>query len=487
MEADVTKVEKPHLMMVDNPQYKLIEKHPHLKAVTMDDTNERPHLPVHITLGNTECPRISTMDPQRLGREWDPVASRTKLGCTITSPGKAVDTTSMLLTQTSSVDYEELCKLDVLGLADSPSGDQGVVYDEFKEQLRRSEEGWYKTGLPWKGDHPPLPANNDGSLRRLANLVRKLERSNTLKHYNAVIQEQLGVGIVDRAPNTAEGREFYIPHKGVVRETAESTKLRVVNDASAPAFNGTPSLKECLNTGPSLQNKLWSVLVCTRFNPAVVTGDIKKAFLQVRIKPEERDALRFHWKKDTEKKEVETLRFTRAMFRLAPSPFLLAGVIDQHLDTWSDKRPKVVAEIKKNLYVDDLLSGGISTAKARENKITAKEIFADTVFELHKWHSNVPELESADTEQNGGDHEIYAKQQLGTPEGGGGAILGLKWDKLRDTLSVAVPTEKADYIKRGILAKIARIYDPLGVPSPLTLCGKLLYRDACNLKVSWDK
>ena len=36
MEADVTKVEKPHLMMVDNPQNKLIEKHPHLKAVTLD-------------------------------------------------------------------------------------------------------------------------------------------------------------------------------------------------------------------------------------------------------------------------------------------------------------------------------------------------------------------------------------------------------------------------------------------------------------------
>ena len=44
----------------------------------------------------------------------------------------------MLLTQTSSVDCEELYKLDVLGLADSPSGNQGLVYDEFKEQLRVS-------------------------------------------------------------------------------------------------------------------------------------------------------------------------------------------------------------------------------------------------------------------------------------------------------------------------------------------------------------
>ena len=42
MEAEVTKVKKAHLMMVDNPCYKkLVEKHPHLKGVTMDDNDER--------------------------------------------------------------------------------------------------------------------------------------------------------------------------------------------------------------------------------------------------------------------------------------------------------------------------------------------------------------------------------------------------------------------------------------------------------------
>lgn len=142
MEAEVTKVEKPHLMMEDNPRYKkLVEKHPHLKGVTIDDNDERPHLSVHIILGNSECHRISTTKPQRVGREWYPVASYTKLGWIITSPGREIDTTSILLTQTSRVDHEELCKLNVLGLTDSPSGDQGVVYDEFKKQLRRSEEG----------------------------------------------------------------------------------------------------------------------------------------------------------------------------------------------------------------------------------------------------------------------------------------------------------------------------------------------------------
>ena len=41
----------------------------------------------------------------------------------------------------SAADYERLCALDVLGLADSPTGDQEDVYSEFKEQLMRSSDG----------------------------------------------------------------------------------------------------------------------------------------------------------------------------------------------------------------------------------------------------------------------------------------------------------------------------------------------------------
>jgi hypothetical protein len=44
--------------------------------------------------------------------------------------------------------------MDVLGLADNPEHDQHEVYAEFREQLTRSEEGWYETGLPWKSNYP---------------------------------------------------------------------------------------------------------------------------------------------------------------------------------------------------------------------------------------------------------------------------------------------------------------------------------------------
>ena len=78
------------------------------------------------------------------------------------------------------------------------------------------------------GDHSRLTNNKERSLRRVASPVRKHEKNGSIDDYNAVIQEQLAEGIVEHAQSSVQGREFYIPHKGVLRETTESTKLRIV-------------------------------------------------------------------------------------------------------------------------------------------------------------------------------------------------------------------------------------------------------------------
>ena len=191
---------------------------------------------------------------------------------------------------------------------------------------------------------------------------------------------------------SAEGVEFYIPHKPVIREEAASTKVRVVYDASAKAHPNAVSLNDCLYRGPPLQNKLWNVLVRSRIHPVAVVGDLKKAFLQVRIREADRDALRFHWRRGKHS-DIEILRFTRALFGLAPSPFLLGGVIEYHLDTWEEREPRVVAEFRKSIYVDDLLSGGATEEEASKLKAKTIEIFNDATFTLHKWQSNEPQLE----------------------------------------------------------------------------------------------
>jgi hypothetical protein len=62
----------------------------------------------------------------------------------------------------------------------------------------------------------------------------------------------------------------------------------------------------------------------------------------------------------------------------------------------------------------------------------------------------------------------------------------LAWNKDEDTVSVVFPDKRANPTKREVLGKLARAYDHLGLVSPMTLQGKLIFREACESKTPWD-
>ena len=67
-------------------------------------------------------------------------------------------------------------------------------------------------------------------------------------------------------------------------------------------------------------------------------------------------------------------------------------------------------------------------------------------------------------------------------------VLGLTWSVKEDYLSMS--SQRGDELilsKRTVLRRIASIYDPLGLFSPVTLRGKLFLQDLWNQKISWDK
>ena len=80
----------------------------------MDNSDQKPELPIHIVLGASKYAKIKTESIPKIGRSGKPVAELTKLGWTIMLPGKEVGLSNMFLTQTAAEGYEQLCKLDVL-------------------------------------------------------------------------------------------------------------------------------------------------------------------------------------------------------------------------------------------------------------------------------------------------------------------------------------------------------------------------------------
>ena len=85
------------------------------------------------------------------------------------------------------------------------------------------------------------------------------------------------------------GNVHYLPHHAVIRRDAETTKLRIVYDASSKETKNGTSLNDCLHTGPSLNPLLFDILVRFRENKIALLGDIENAFLNVAVDPEDRD------------------------------------------------------------------------------------------------------------------------------------------------------------------------------------------------------
>ena len=137
-------------------------------------------------------------------------------------------------------------------------------------------------------------------------------------------------------------------------------------------------------------------------------------------------------------------RFTRALFGLNQSPFLLGGT--QHLSSQEEQFPTEVAEIKDGLYVDDLLTGGCVVEEVHDLKVTAIEIFGKAQFKLHKWHSNVAELEASDPASGAADTgQSYAKQQLGV-RSQETKLLGVPWSKTTDKIGVTFPCSSKEVV-----------------------------------------
>ena len=123
IETEVARVERSDLLTLDNPKYKeILANHSHLHGIIMQDEDEKERLPVHLILGAGDYSKIKTTSKPRIGSPGELVVELTKFGCTIMSPGEEVNLNKMLLTQVRRDDYEQLCRLDVLGLQDKATG-----------------------------------------------------------------------------------------------------------------------------------------------------------------------------------------------------------------------------------------------------------------------------------------------------------------------------------------------------------------------------
>ncbi|XP_069183705.1 uncharacterized protein [Procambarus clarkii] len=131
---------------------------------------------------------------------------------------------------------------------------------------------------------------------------------------------------------------------------------------SAKTKQNSVSLYDCLQTGPSLTQRLYDVLLKFRIGTYAFTADIRKAFLRVGLQEEDRNYTKFLCIKDLNdpNSELITYRFGSVLFGATSSLFLLQAALDMHLKK-SNSLNKT--EINNNLYVDNFQGTTSSESK----------------------------------------------------------------------------------------------------------------------------
>ena len=375
--------------------------------------------------------------------------------------------------------------IESLGIIEEPSTEDRM--ESFPAQITFDLlQSRYKVGLPWKWSKPS-DTNYGLCMRRLNQLKSRLQKEPSMfKEYDDTFKTQLDSGIIEPVPSSELNLTpcYFLPHHGVVRDDRDTTKLRIVFDGSAKADSKLFSLNDCLEKGPNLTPLIFDVLLKFRQHKVGITADIEKAFHQILIKPEDRNMLRLVWFEDIRSAPMKIVqyRFCRLVFGLTPSPAILRGVIQHHLLRYQKEYSQVAQFLIDSLYVDDLPGGAADPSKGFEFYRSAKELMMKGGFNLRKWRTNCQSLQKQINEAEGSEGEVNRIVR----------ILGLSWDTEADCFvfhfdDLISFVNSLPPTKRSLLKVSAKIFDPLGFLSPITIGAKMLFQQVCINKIKWDQ
>ena len=269
--------------------------------------------------------------------------------------------------------------LDVLGAEDRKEIDQEEERKDFLQNIIQLKDRRYQIKIPWIGERFPSNTNEVQSKLMLYSLFRRM-KDETRKDYDTIIKGQLKLRIIEEAPVEPTGkRVYYMPHKPVIRESVASTKIRMVFDASCKPTATDYSVNECMNPCPPTQPLLWDIVIRSRTTPACIVGDVTKAFLQIELHEEDRDAFRFIYKLTDEPEKK--FRFKRVLFGRESSPFVLGGVLQHYLEK-AEGDDKVKQDLVHNTYMNNVIGLTPNKADAGKFKVESSKIMEKGKFSL---------------------------------------------------------------------------------------------------------
>ena len=189
-------------------------------------------------------------------------------------------------------------------------------------------------------------------------------------------------------------------------------------------------------------------------------------FRQIRVSKEDQEYQRIVWAPNINEPPVD-FRLTTVTYGTACAPYLAIRTLQKLAEDERSRFPRGAFCLENNTYVDDIFYGAdeLSEAIARRSELT--DMLKSACINLDKWAANHDEILPGHVKQLDAEKEIDKNSLVKT--------LGIQWNPKRDHFSFS----SSDFLsltgtitKRTILSNIARLFDPLGWLSPITVTAK---------------
>ena len=377
---------------------------------------------------------------------------------------------------------DRMVTCDSLGIADI--SDQGVSnFDkekiaQFESSIEIKDQVYVE--LVWGDNINQVPSNHSVALSVLDNVCKKLVKSGHLEAYNKVFFEQLNENIIEEFecdPNEFD-KYIWLPHRPIFKSEAQTTtKIRPVFNASLKTSPDKPSLNEASFPGINNMNDMLKLIMLFRTNKYVLLGDIRKAFLQIRLKLL-RDKNRFcFFLKDGNR--LRCFRYNTLIFGYICSPFILNHVIKHIAKQYPDDECSRM--ISSSFFVDNLIYSSNSAERLAKLYSECTSRLDAVHFNLRSCNSNHPELRELMKCDN---RYIEHGQELDK-------VLGYHYNVDSDQMQLHFVTlDSQANTKRKILAESSKLFDPLNICAPVAIRSKQLFSQLWKRRKSvkhWDE
>ncbi|XP_018405050.1 PREDICTED: uncharacterized protein LOC108781534, partial [Cyphomyrmex costatus] len=457
----------------------------HLKNLQVADPNYLQSRQIDLLLGAEVYCQILQEGIVK-GPIGSPMAQFTELGWIISGPTHSGTSPNSSFSFHISID-EDLYRLvhkfweidEVPTTNTILSVDDQACEDHFLSTHSRTRDGRYIVRLPFKKSVDNLGNSRQRASRIMLRLSHKFSLDSTYaKQYAEFLTEYEQLDHMRLVPLDLPEPPFvyYLPHHGVRREQSLTTKLRVVFNGSSASSSGY-SLNDLLHTGAKLQIDLFDVLIWFRQFHYVFSSDMEKMYRQIGVHSDDWNFQRILW--CDESHNLKAYQLTTVTYGLACAPFLALRTIQQLLHDEGSKYPMAVSSLQKGRYVDDLFGGADSIEQAQEVVSQLNQLCMAGGFKLKKWSFNhseilvsIPKDEQISCLTIGLDNDTIIH------------TLGLQWLPSSDMFQFTFNYETtAEVTKRNALSTIARIFDPLGLLSPIIIVAKIFIQELWSLKI----